>query len=54
VTDAATSLTTARACAPTAARVLAATAALATAEQQADKPSFFAYCYSVVEQNGNQ
>jgi len=36
-TDAANSLTIASACAPIAAKVLAATAALVTVEQQADK-----------------
>jgi hypothetical protein len=53
VTDAATSLTIASAYAHTAARLLIAIAALATARQQADKTSFFAHCYSVVKRNGN-
>jgi hypothetical protein len=48
-TNAATSLTTASAYAHTAARVLAATAAQATVEQQADKSPFFAHCYSGCE-----
>jgi hypothetical protein len=48
-TDAATSLTIANAYAPIAAKLLAATAAQATAEQQADKGSFFAHCYSGCE-----
>jgi hypothetical protein len=42
-------LTIANAYARTAAKLLAATAAQATAEQQADKASFFAHCYSVVK-----
>jgi hypothetical protein len=42
-TDAANSSTTANACAHTAEEVLAATAAQATAEQQADKKVFFAH-----------
>jgi hypothetical protein len=41
-TDAANSLTIASACAHTAEKVLAATAAQATVEQQADKKVFFA------------
>jgi hypothetical protein len=53
VTIAATLLTTVSVCARTAAKLLIAAAALATAEQQADKTSFFAHCYSVVKRNGN-
>jgi len=52
-TDAATSLTIANAHARIVAKLLAATAAQATAEQQADRTSFFAHCYSVVKRNGN-
>jgi hypothetical protein len=52
-TDAATSLTIANAYARIVARLLAATAAQATAEQRADKTVFFAHCYSVVKINGN-
>jgi hypothetical protein len=48
-TNAANSLTIANAYAPTAAKLQDATAAQATAEQQADKTSFFAHCYSVVK-----
>jgi hypothetical protein len=48
-TDAATSLTIANVYARTAAKLLVATAAQAMAEQQADRTSFFAHCYSVVK-----
>ena len=49
MTDAANSLTTASACARTAAKPRAAIAVLAMAEQQADKTSFFAHDYLVVK-----
>jgi hypothetical protein len=48
-TDAANSLTIASVYVPTAVKVLAVTAALVTAEQQADKKSFVAHNYSVVK-----
>jgi len=48
-TSAATSSTTASAYVHTAAEVLAAIAAQATARQQADKTAFFAHSYSVVK-----
>ena len=53
-TDAATSLTIANVYARIAARLLAATAAQATAERQADSTSFFAHSYSVVKRNGKR
>jgi hypothetical protein len=53
-TDAANSLTTASAHAHTAAKLRVASAALATAEQQADKTSVFASIISVVKKrNGS-
>jgi hypothetical protein len=54
-TDAANSLTTANAYAHTAAKVLAATVAQATAKQQADKNQYSspATCFGCEKQNGN-